>query len=133
MQDLVNQQLTTFKRELAKMDTRGPLGTGGGRSTPPCAAVANWNRSLKRSEIEVESPYITRLRLGLLPGPIGSFGPGSSRAAANPAPTGFLHLVAKPGTCGEHDLSRSEAEFLASEARYDRRAGLAAARARRAC
>lgn len=88
-------------------------------------AVGNWSRPLKRSELEVDSPYNTRQRLGLPPGPIGSPGLASIRAAANPAATKFLYFVVKPGTCGEHAFSRTEAEFGRDEARYNQ------ARARR--
>jgi UPF0755 protein len=83
-------------------------------------AVHNWSRPLRRSEIEINSPYNTRRRRGLPPGPIGSPGLASIRAAANPARTGFVYFVVKPGTCGEHKFSRTLAGFRRDEARYNR-------------
>ncbi len=88
-------------------------------------ATNNWSRPLRRSELETNSPYNTRRRQGLPPGPIGSPGLDSIRAAADPARTPFLYFVVKPGTCGEHAFSRTDAEFQRDQARYNQ------ARARR--
>ena len=81
-------------------------------------ATNNWTEPLRASELAVDSPYNTRERQGLPPGPIGSPGLASIKAAARPARTGFIFFVVKPGTCGEHDFSRTNAEFLRDEARY---------------
>jgi UPF0755 protein len=35
-----------------------------------------------------------------------------------PANTRFLYFVVKPGTCGEHAFSSSQAQFGRDEARY---------------
>ncbi len=48
-------------------------------------AERNWTRPLRVSELEKDGPYNTRKRTGLPPGPIGSPGLSSIRAAANPA------------------------------------------------
>ncbi len=82
-------------------------------------ATNNWTRPLTESELAVESPYNTRERQGLPPGPIGSPGLASLRAAAKPAKTGFLFYVVKPNTCGEHDFSKTDTEFLADVGRYN--------------
>jgi len=83
-------------------------------------ATNNWDRPLTRSQLQIRSPFNTRTNKGLPPGPIGSPGLDSIRAAAKPARSGFLFYVVKPGTCGEHDFSRTDAEFQADVARYNR-------------
>ncbi len=80
----------------------------------------NWSRPLTQSQLQVQSPYNTRTNKGLPPGPIGSPGIESIRAAAKPARTGYLFYVVKPGTCGEHAFSETNAEFEADVARYNR-------------
>jgi uncharacterized YceG family protein len=82
-------------------------------------ATNNWNRPLRESQLRIDSPYNTRLRQGLPPGPIGSPGLSAIRAAANPARTGFLYYVVKPGTCGEHAFSRTGAQFDEDVRRYN--------------
>ena len=83
-------------------------------------ATNNWTRPLTQSQLSTNSPYNTRSRRGLPPGPIGSPGLAAIRAAANPRRTGFLFYVVKPGTCGEHDFSRTDAEFQRDVERYNR-------------
>ena len=80
----------------------------------------NWDRPLKQSQLQVQSLYNTRTNRGLPPGPIGSPGIDAIRAAARPARSGYLFYVVKPGTCGEHAFSQTNAEFEADVARYNR-------------
>jgi UPF0755 protein len=82
-------------------------------------ATGNYTRPLSESELATDSPYNTRLNAGLPPGPIGSPGLASLEAAAHPAQVDHLFYVVKPGTCGEHAFSSSEAEFQADVARYN--------------
>jgi uncharacterized YceG family protein len=83
-------------------------------------ATNNWDRPLTQSQLATPSPFNTRTNKGLPPGPIGSPGLEAIRAAAKPADTKFLFYVVKPGTCGEHDFSETDAEFQADVARYNR-------------
>ncbi|MGI8945822.1 MAG: endolytic transglycosylase MltG [Thermoleophilaceae bacterium] len=83
-------------------------------------ATNNWTRPLTESQLAIRSPYNTRTRKGLPPGPIGSPGLAAIRAAARPARTGFLFYVVKPGTCGEHAFSETDAEFQRNVERYNR-------------
>jgi UPF0755 protein len=83
-------------------------------------AVGNWSDPLKVSELQSPSPYNTRVHTGLPPGPIGNPGIDSIRAAANPARTGYLFYVVKPGTCGRHNFAETDAEFQRYVAEYDR-------------
>jgi UPF0755 protein len=82
-------------------------------------ALNQWTEPLKRSELATSSPYNTREIAGLPPGPIGNPGLASIRAAARPARTDYLFYVVKPGTCGEHSFSSTNAEFEADVARYN--------------
>jgi UPF0755 protein len=57
---------------------------------------------------------------GLPPGPIGNPGLASIKAAAHPAKTGFLFYVVKPGTCGQHNFAKTDAEFQGYVNEYNR-------------
>ena len=82
-------------------------------------AVDNYTEPLTVSQLETDSPYNSRLNLGLPPGPIGNPGQAALEAAANPAQVDFRYYVVKPGTCGEHSFSRTFAEFSENSAAYD--------------
>lgn len=82
-------------------------------------ATGNWTEPLKESELALDSPYNTRSRQGLPPGPIGSPGLAAMKAAANPAKTDYLYYVVKPGACGEHAFSTSFEQFDQDVARYN--------------
>lgn len=73
--------------------------------------TGNYTEPLTESELATDSPYNTRLHAGLPPGPIGNPGLASIEAAARPAEVDYLFYVVKPGSCGEHEFSASEAEF----------------------
>jgi uncharacterized YceG family protein len=80
----------------------------------------NWTRPLRRSELRTPSAYNTYTHPGLPPGPIGSPGLASIRAAARPARTRFLYYVVKPCAGGEHTFARTDAEFQRALKRYNR-------------
>ena len=82
-------------------------------------ATGNYGDPLTESELAIDSPYNTRLNAGLPPAPISSPGLASIEAAARPAEVDYLYYVVKPGTCGEHSFSSSDAEFEADVARYN--------------
>lgn len=82
-------------------------------------ALNDWNKPLTQSQLALPTPYNTRLRQGLPPTPIGNPGLASLKAAASPAKSSFLYYVVKPGTCGRHAFSSSNAQFLADVARYN--------------
>jgi UPF0755 protein len=79
----------------------------------------DWINPLKQSVLDADTPYNTRTRLGLPPGPIGSPGIASIRAAAKPANSRALYYVVKPGTCGEHAFSDTIEQFNADVAKYN--------------
>jgi uncharacterized YceG family protein len=82
-------------------------------------ATGNWSRPLTESELRIASPYNSRTHTGLPPTPIGNPGLASIAAAAHPAKVGYVYFVVKPGTCGEHVFSSTEAQFERDAARYN--------------
>ena len=81
--------------------------------------TGNWSRPIRVSELEADTPYNTRLNQGLPPTPIGNPGLASLQAAAHPARVDYLYFVVKPGTCGEHAFSSTQAEFERDLQRYN--------------
>lgn len=82
-------------------------------------ATGNYEEPLTESELATDSPFNTRLNAGLPPGPISSPGLASIEAAAHPAKVDYLYYVVKPGTCGRHSFSSTDAQFQADVARYN--------------
>jgi UPF0755 protein len=83
-------------------------------------ATGNYDEQLTDSELEIDSPYNTRLVAGLPPTPIGNPGLDAIEAAANPGRRNNRFFVVKPGTCGEHFFTNSEQEFTQAADRYQR-------------
>jgi UPF0755 protein len=83
-------------------------------------ATGNYDSPLTESELATESPYNTRLNNGLPPGPIGNPGLSAIEAAAHPAKVDYLFYVTKPGACNELTFAKTEAEFEADAAAYNR-------------
>ncbi len=72
---------------------------------------------LKVSDLESDSPYNTRNRLGLPPTPIANPGLASIRAAARPARVDYLYFVRKPDG-RTHFFTASESEFFRKKCEY---------------
>jgi UPF0755 protein len=81
-------------------------------------ATGNYTKPLTDSQLNSSSPYNTRNRKGLPPGPIDSPGLASLQAAAHPAHTNYLYFVVKPCGNGEHVFESSYSKFLADAQRY---------------
>ncbi|HXD29864.1 MAG TPA: endolytic transglycosylase MltG [Pyrinomonadaceae bacterium] len=65
-----------------------------------------------KSDVDRVSPYNTRLRVGLPPGPIASAGASSLEAALNPRQTDFLYYVRDPArNDGAHNFYARESDF----------------------
>jgi UPF0755 protein len=73
-------------------------------------ALRKFNGPLKVSELSKDTPYNTRLRVGLPPGPICSPGLASLAAAMAPENTKDLYFVAKWDGTGAHDFSMTNEE-----------------------
>jgi UPF0755 protein len=158
VQQLVDEQLTTFRRNFATVD----LGYAKSRhlsafdvltiasmverevsvpkERPLVAAVIynrlrfrmplgidatlrfglnDWTHPLTQSQIDGSNPYNTRKTTGLPPGPIGSPGLASIKAAAHPVKSSYLYYVVKPGACDSHAFSTNYQQFLADAAKYN--------------
>src|SRR3954468_20301122 len=83
-------------------------------------ATHNWTRPLRVSELRINSGYNTRTHQGLPPGPIGSPGLASLKAAARPARVKYLFYVVKPCGNGAHAFSATDAQFQQDVAAYNR-------------
>ena len=82
--------------------------------------TGNWTKPLKVSELQNPSPYNTRVHSGLPPGPIGSPGLASIKAAAHPAKTDYLFYVAAVCGNGTHRFAATDAQFQRYADAYDR-------------
>jgi UPF0755 protein len=80
----------------------------------------NWTKSLRESELNIDSDFNTRRRMGLPPTPIGNPGLASLRAAANPASNKYLFYVVKPCGNGAHAFSSTDAQFQKDVAAYNK-------------
>jgi UPF0755 protein len=81
--------------------------------------TGNWEEPLKVSELQNPDPYNTRVHYGLPPGPIGSPGLASIRAAARPAETDYIFYVVAVCGNGKHKFAESNAEFERYVAEYE--------------
>jgi len=78
----------------------------------------NYDEPLTESRLNTDTPYNTRTRAGLPPTPIANPGLDAIEAAANPAKGDLFYYVVKPGTCGEHVFTSSEAAFQRAQNAY---------------
>ncbi len=77
-------------------------------------ALGYWKTELTQADLEIDSPYNTRLYGGLPPGPICNPGLDAIEAALNPADVDYLYYVATGDAEGHHFFTRSYEEFLAA-------------------
>ena len=76
-------------------------------------ALGVHKKRLTNDDLKVESPYNTYRHRGLPPGPIGSPGWASIRAALYPTATDYLYFVARGD--GTHEFSRTNQEHVAAK------------------
>ncbi|MEW6041765.1 MAG: endolytic transglycosylase MltG, partial [Elusimicrobiota bacterium] len=73
-------------------------------------ALNKYSGTLTRSNLMADSPYNTRIKLGLPPGPICSPGKNSLLAALSPEKHGFFYFVARYDGSGEHYFSKTNSQ-----------------------
>ena len=80
-----------------------------------------WDGTIHKSDLEVDSPYNTRKRAGLPPGPISSVSVSAIEAALNPAQTDYIFYVLNvQANDGSHHFFASAADFERAKADYQR-------------
>ena len=80
-----------------------------------------WDGVINKSDLEVDSPFNTRTKTGIPPGPISSVTESSIKAALNPAQTDYLFYVRNVElNDGTHWFYSSAAEFEKGKAKYQR-------------
>jgi UPF0755 protein len=80
-----------------------------------------WDGTIHRSDLDVDSPYNTRKRGGIPPGPISSVSESAIKAALNPAKTDYIFYVRNVDlNDGSHWFYASAAEFEKGKAAYQR-------------
>lgn len=81
--------------------------------------LGKWDGTIHKSDLEVDSPYNTRIKTGLPPGPISSVTESSIRAALNPQPNDYIFYVRNVDlNDGSHWFYASAAEFEKGKAKY---------------
>jgi UPF0755 protein len=65
---------------------------------------------LRKSDLEKDNPYNTRLRAGLIPTPIAAPGEATLHAALNPTPGPWIYYVLADES-GRHTFATTDAEF----------------------
>ncbi|MDI1240464.1 MAG: endolytic transglycosylase MltG [bacterium] len=83
--------------------------------------LGRWDGTIHQSDLDVESPYNTRKRAGLPPGPISSVTVSSIEAALNPATTDYIFYVLDvQKNDGSHLFFASAADFERAKADYQK-------------
>ncbi|PDW03769.1 endolytic transglycosylase MltG [Candidatus Viridilinea mediisalina] len=78
-----------------------------------------WRKELTFDDLQIDSPYNTRNRAGLPPGPIAAPGLAALTAAAQPDDAaGYLFFVASCERDGSHKFAASFDQFLSYEAEW---------------
>lgn len=81
--------------------------------------LGRWDGTINKSDLEVNSPYNTRIKAGLPPGPISSVSESSLRAALYPQANNYLFYVRNvDADDGSHWFYSSAAEFEKGKAKY---------------
>jgi uncharacterized YceG family protein len=77
-------------------------------------ALDKWTEKLTSEDLDIDSPYNTRVVKGLPPTPIASPGVAALEAALEPADVDYLYYVLED-TEGNHFFTDSYEEFLAAK------------------
>ena len=81
--------------------------------------MGRWDGTINKSDLEVDSPYNTRTKTGIPPGPISSVTESSIKAALNPSLNDYIFYVRNVDlNDGSHWFYSSAAEFEKGKAKY---------------
>ncbi len=81
--------------------------------------MGRWDGTINKSDLEVDSPYNTRIKTGIPPGPISSVTESSIKAALNPTPNSYIFYVRNVDlNDGSHWFYASAAEFEKGKVKY---------------
>ncbi len=81
--------------------------------------LGRWDGVINKSDLEVDSPYNTRIKVGLPPGPISSVTESSIKAALNPDVNNYLFYVRNVDlNDGSHWFYSSAADFEKGKVKY---------------
>ena len=81
--------------------------------------LGKWDGTIHKSDLEVDSPYNTRIKTGIPPGPIASVSESSIKAALNPSSNNYIFYVRNvDANDGSHWFYASAAEFEKGKAKY---------------
>jgi UPF0755 protein len=81
--------------------------------------MGRWDGTINRSDLDVDSPYNTRIKTGIPPGPISSVSESSIKAALYPTTNDYLFYVRNVDlNDGSHWFYSSAAEFEKGKAKY---------------
>jgi UPF0755 protein len=81
--------------------------------------MGRWDGTINRSDLDVDSPYNTRIKTGIPPGPISSVSESALRAALYPAPNDYIYYVRNVDlNDGSHWFYASAAEFEKGKVKY---------------
>ncbi|CAN5554437.1 endolytic transglycosylase MltG [soil metagenome] len=81
--------------------------------------MGRWDGTINKSDLEVDSPYNTRTKTGIPPGPISSVSESSIKAALFPSPNNYLFYVRNVDlNDGSHWFYASAADFEKGKAKY---------------
>ena len=81
--------------------------------------LGKWDGTIHKSDLEVDSPYNTRTKTGIPPGPISSVTESSIKAALDPQSNDYIFYVRNVElNDGSHWFYASAAEFEKGKAKY---------------
>ncbi len=81
--------------------------------------MGRWDGTINKSDLDVDSPYNTRIKTGLPPGPISSVSESALKAALFPSPNNYLYYVRNVDVNdGSHWFYASAADFEKGKAKY---------------
>lgn len=81
--------------------------------------MGRWDGTINKSDLEVDSPYNTRIKTGIPPGPISSVSESALKAALFPTTNDYLFYVRNVElNDGSHWFYASAAEFEKGKAKY---------------